>query len=128
MAQFCAALWTAAGIDEPYCDFAIEMGHSEYSHEEINNLIAMTGVEGADECKVAQRVAYVDNVSGNAKDAMCGKRIMEGLVTLLGEDSNIIAHETDLHKLCISSDVGNSEFGFDRLNEGGQWHVRAAGP
>lgn len=128
LARFCAALWTESGNVEPYPDFSLETGYTEHGYDEVNNLIAMTDVEGTDVFNVPQSVAYVKSVSGNVKDSMCGKRVMAGLLTLLGKDSNIIAHETDFRKLCISPNVGKSEFGFDRLDEEGQWHVRAARP
>lgn len=116
LANFCAALWEASGNDpSDYNAFDVEMGESPHSEEEVNELLG--DIE-------TPELAYVD-VGREARDATCGRRVVAGLVALLGNCCNVIVYQTDFEKLRLNA-AAVKDFGFEQLSGGGLWYVRAA--
>jgi hypothetical protein len=131
MANFCASLWIAAATGDPaqYNDYAIEMGMSSLCDEQVNDLLTtdvpqLVFVESG---KSSQE-DVVGGTSGQNSDVtvttQLSKRLLTGLVNLLGDTSNMIAHRTDFDNLGLPTATATTEFDFEALNEYGQWFVR----
>ena len=118
-------LWPAAGRDsEEYSDMAIEFGDSPHSGVEVNELIA----DALDCDYETPETTYLDMGRGHRTMAKeHGIRLMEGLLALVGETSNVITHASDVQKLQMGADELER---FDLVplqrNSRTGWYVRSA--
>lgn len=94
MANFCYDLWRAAHRNRNHFDgMSIEFGESRYSYVPLNELIE----EAIDDGGLTPHVTFID--STNSDTNQHGKRLMDSFVRFVGQDSNLIAHETDFMNL-----------------------------
>ena len=126
LADFCRSLWKAAGRPyREYNDMAIEFGESRHSWVEVNDLImdATDSYAGSSTTYLDMRDIYRDDSPPLKKEH--GVRLMNGLLALVGEDSSIVTHRSDLSKLNVDYGV---PFGFRELRgrDSGGWFVRSA--
>ena len=99
---------------------AIEFGESRHSWVEVNDLIeeAIDGLGGFN-------TTYLD-IDGDQREPIAkdrGHRLMNGLLWLVGEESSIITHRNDLHKLNVGVPDGFEEL---RGRDGNGWFARCA--
>lgn len=120
MADYCRALWPAAGREsDEYNAMAIEFGDSPHSGVEVNELIADT----LDCDYETPEVAYLDLGRGNrTMTKEPGTLLMTGFLVLIGETSNLVTHRTDLGKLQMIDDCLSLHL--ISIQEG--WYIRAA--
>ena len=93
LARFCDMLWCAAGRNpREYCDMAIEFGNSPHSLVEVNELIADSASHNYG---YGTQTAYLDmemHTRNLCSTADHGVRLLNGLLSLLGESSTVVTH------------------------------------
>ena len=124
MAHFCRTLWHAAGRDSrQYDDMAIELGQSRHCYVYVNELIDVAFARNFEACEMT----YLD-VDKHCKTKEHGDRLMNCFLSLLGEMSNVIAHQSGLEKLGVGHDAAR-KLGFEPLrgpDGSSEWYVREA--
>ena len=123
MARFCESLWSASGRNPTlYSDFDIEMGDSPYSSDEVNELIAEADPRAPE---YVSELTYVDVNQNPALTPAHGRHLVQGLISLVGNTSNIIAHGEDFNRLFMAGPEIKA-LGFEQLRGPGRWYVRPA--
>ena len=122
MANFSQSLWDAAGRNpRKYSDYAIEMGQSPHSRDEVNELIA----EACEGCVEPEQVTYIQSgkVVNSTNQSKCGRRLINGLISLVGKSSTVIAHNSDFEELHISHQE-RAALGFEQPAGFERWYIR----
>eukprot|EP00978_Attheya_sp_CCMP212_P009746 scaffold23195_cov51-Attheya_sp.AAC.2 len=113
-------LWGAAGRKRnQYNGMAIEFGQSPHSRVEVNELLLDAFYPL---CYDQEQITYISecDCTTNAQ----GLRLLNGLISLVGSKSNLLAHGSDLDRLNVRSEAVET-LGFNLVKgRGSDWYAR----